>query len=42
LYPNFDRAEINTIFLKAVRLHGRPPARLLGLEKRVFFETGFS
>jgi hypothetical protein len=35
-------AETNPIFLKAVRLHGRPPARLFGFEKtRLFFESVF-
>ena len=35
-------AENNPIFLKAVRLHGRPPARPLGFEKtRFFFGTVF-
>ena len=35
-------AENNPIFLKAVRLHGRPPARPLGFEKtRLFFGTVF-
>ena len=34
-------AENNPIFLKAVRLHGRPPARPLGFEKtRLFFRDG--
>ena len=35
-------AENNPIFLKAVQLHGRPPARPLGFEKtRFFFGTVF-